>query len=277
MLATQETNPVNQINYDAIKEKQRNTWGSGDYGRIGITLQITGEQLCESMDVKAGQTLLDIAAGNGNITLSAARRFCNVTSTDYVEALLAQSEKRAQAEGLDINYQFADAEDLPFPDNEFDNVASTFGIMFAPDQVSSAAELLRVCKKGGKIGLANWTPEGFIGQLFKLIGRYVPPPAGLQSPALWGTRQFFETHFAAHVEQIEYRVREFNFRFQSPHHWLEIFRTYYGPVHKAFSSLDSEKATSLEKDILDLIEKFNRDETGSMIVPSEYLEVVITK
>jgi len=277
MLATQETNPVNQINYDAIKEKQRNTWGSGDYGRIGITLQITGEQLCESMDVKAGQTLLDIAAGNGNITLSAARRFCNVTSTDYVEALLAQSEKRAQAEGLDINYQFADAEDLPFPDNEFDNVASTFGIMFAPDQVSSAAELLRVCKKGGKIGLANWTPEGFIGQLFKLIGRYVPPPAGLQSPALWGTRQFFETHFAAHVEQIEYRVREFNFRFQSPHHWLEIFRTYYGPVHKAFSSLDSEKATSLEKDILDLIERFNRDETGSMIVPSEYLEVVITK
>lgn len=265
------------VNFEAIKEKQRNTWGSGDYGRVGVTLQITGEQLCESMDLGAGESVLDIAGGNGNVTLAAARRFCNVVSTDYVESLLEQSRKRADAEGLDVDYRFADAEDLPFADGAFDNVVSTFGVMFAPNQAQSAAELVRVCRPGGKIGLVNWTPEGFVGQLFKLIGKYITPPAGVSSPALWGTRPFIDTHFGSATAEITYRAREFNFRFRTPQHWVDVFRRYYGPVHKAFAALDSEQAQQLEADILGLIAEFNRDTNGRMIVPSEYLEVVISK
>lgn len=277
MLAIDDTRQTKDINYAAIKEKQKAIWGSGDYGRIGVTLQITGEQLCESLDVKAGETVLDVAGGNGNVSLSAARRFCKVISTDYVETLLEQSRRRAEAEGFDIHYQFADAEDLPFKNNHFDNVVSTFGVMFAPDQAQCATELLRVCKKGGKIGVANWTPQGFIGQLFKLIGQYITPPAGVQSPALWGTKDFYDRHFVSEAEQIEYRTRDFNFRYESPRHWLDLFRTYYGPVNKVFEVLDSDKATDLEQDILNLIAKFNRDQNGRMIVPSEYLEVIVTK
>ena len=264
-------------NFEAIKEKQRNTWGSGDYGRIGVTLQITGEQLCESMDLRAGESVLDIAGGNGNATLAAARRFCEVVSTDYVESLLDQSKARAQAEGLDIQYQFADAEALPFENNAFDNVVSTFGVMFTPNQIQSASELVRVCRGGGKIGLANWTPEGFVGQVFKLIGAYITPPSGVSSPALWGTRAFIDSHFDQHASQITYRSREFNFRFQTPQHWIDLFRAYYGPVHKAFAALEPQQAKNLEADLLRLIGEFNRDKTGAMVVPSEYLEVVINK
>ena len=265
------------INIAAIKEKQRNTWGSGDYARIGVTLQITGEQLCESMDLRAGESVLDIAGGNGNASLAAARRFCNVVSTDYVESLLDQSKARAQAEGLDIRYQFADAEALPFADNQFDNVVSTFGVMFTPNQAQSASELIRVCQPGGKIGLANWTPEGFVGEVFKLISSYIAPPTGVNSPALWGTRAFIDTHFNQHASQITYRSREFNFRFQSPQHWVDLFRSYYGPVHKAFAALEPQQAQNMETDLLRLIAEFNRDNTGGMVVPSEYLEVVVNK
>ncbi len=263
--------------YGAIKLKQQATWGSGDYGRIGITLQITGEQLCEALDLRAGQSLLDVAAGNGNATLAAARRFCKVVSTDYVGALLEQAERRSLAEGLAVEYREADAEALPFENAQFDNVASTFGVMFAPDQAQSAAELLRVCKPGGKIGLVNWTPPGFIGQLFKTIGRYLPPPQGVNSPAAWGTRGFIEQHFGAAAERIEIRSRMFNFRYQSAQHWLDLFRTYYGPVHKAFAALDASRGEQLEQDILNLIESFNKAKDGTMLVPSEYLEIVVTK
>ncbi|MDF2178920.1 class I SAM-dependent methyltransferase [Aliiglaciecola sp. CAU 1673] len=277
MLTITKQQPTLDINYAAVKEKQRLTWGSGDYGRIGVTLQITGEQLCESMDLKSGESVLDIASGNGNVTLAAARRFCHVTSTDYVESLLDQSKKRAQAEGLDIEYQFADAEALPFGDSAFDNVVSTFGVMFTPNQAQSAKELLRVCKSGGKIGLVNWTPEGFVGQLFKLIGKYVAPPAGLKSPALWGTRPFIEEHFAGLASDITFRSREFVFRYCSAQHWIDLFRAYYGPVHKAFSVLDEKQAACLEQDIHQLIARFNRDQDNTMVVPSEYLEIVVQK
>lgn len=263
--------------YDAIKAKQQATWGSGDYGRIGITLQITGEQLCESLDIRAGQNLLDVAAGNGNLTLAAARRFCKIVSTDYVGSLLEQAERRSLAEGLAVEYREADAESLPFDDAQFDNVGSTFGVMFAPDQAAAAAELLRVCKPGGKIGLVNWTPPGFIGQLFKTIGRYLPPPQGVNSPAAWGTRGFIEQHFAHAAQSVEIRSRMFNFRYQSPQHWLDLFRTYYGPVHKAFEALDPIRGERLAQDILNLIEQFNKARDGTMLVPSEYLEIVITK
>ncbi|MCE8040390.1 class I SAM-dependent methyltransferase [Halomonas sp. MCCC 1A11062] len=263
--------------YAAIKAKQQAVWGAGDYSRIGVTLQIVGEQLCEAMDLRAGQSVLDVAGGNGNASLAAARRFCKVVSTDYVEALLAKSAKRAEAEGLAIDYRTADAESLPFADASFDNVVSTYGVMFTPNQGQAAAELLRVCRPGGKIGLANWTPASFIGQLFKTIGRYVAPPTGVNSPAAWGTREFLETHFGPHVQKIEAQPRYFTFRYQSPTHWLDVFSTYYGPTLKAFESLDSEARQALRSEVLALIEAHNRATDGTMVVPSEYLEVVITR
>ncbi|PUB79901.1 MAG: SAM-dependent methyltransferase [gamma proteobacterium symbiont of Ctena orbiculata] len=272
-LATTET--AIAPDYAAIKSKQQATWGAGDYGRVGVTLQITGEQLCEAMDVHSGQSLLDVAGGNGNASLAAARRFCKVVSTDYVGELLEQSRIRAQAEGLAIEYREADAEALPFEEGSFDNVTSTFGVMFSPNQAQAANELQRVCKTGGTIGLANWTPESFIGQLFKTVGRYLPPPAGVESPAAWGTEAFLQRHFGSLAKEIRIQRRHFNFRYHSPDHWLDVFSTYYGPTLKAFQALDETEAQSLRDDILQLIGRYNRAGNGAMVVPSEYLEVVI--
>lgn len=263
--------------YAAIKARQQATWSSGDYGRIGVTLQITGESLCEAMDLRAGQTVLDVAAGNGNATLAAARRFCKVVSTDYVPSLLAQAEARARAESLAVSFQPADAEDLPFADGTFDNVISTFGVMFAPDQPRAASELLRVCRRGGRIGLASWTPEGFIGQLFRTIGRHVPPLPGVSSPAAWGTERFVEEHLGTHAAQVRAASRDFCFRYQSPAHWLDVFGTYYGPTLKAFESLEPQARDALRGEILELIATHNRASDGTMVVPSRYLEVVVTR
>jgi len=261
----------------AIKAKQQVSWSSGDYAIIGTTLQIVGEQLAEAMDLRAGQTVLDVAAGNGNVSLAAARRWCEVTSTDYVESLLARGRRRAEAEGLEVKFQIADAEDLPFPDASFDAVVSTFGGMFSPDQDRTAAELVRVCKPGGRIGLANWTPEGFIGQMFKTIGKYLPPPTGVKSPAIWGTRSWVETTFRAAASTIAAEPRLFVFRYRSAQHFLEIFRTYYGPMLKAFEALEGGSRKALARDIIDLVGRFNTSGDQTMVVPSEYLEVVITK
>lgn len=275
-LALAET-PITTPDFDAIKSKQKLMWASGNYAKVGSTLQLSGELLCESMGLSAGQTVLDVAAGNGNATLAAARRFCRVTSTDYVQDLLDQSMARAQAEGMQVNYQLADAENLPFADNQYDNVVSTFGVMFAPNQVKAASELLRVCKPGGRIGLANWTPDSFIGQLFKTIGRYVPPLAGVSSPANWGSESFIEVNFAPQAQHMAIQRRDFLFRYLSAQHWLEEFRTYYGPTHKAFNALVSEQQLALANDILGLLEKYNVAIDGTLIVPSTYLEIVITK
>ena len=261
----------------AIKAKQQVSWSSGDYAIIGTTLQIVGEQLAEAMDLRAGQTVLDVAAGNGNVSLAAARRWCEVTSTDYVESLLARGRRRAEAEGLKIKFQIADAEDLPFPDASFDAVVSTFGGMFSPDQDRTAEELVRVCKPGGRVGLANWTPEGFIGQMFKTIGKYLPPPTGVKSPAIWGTRSWVETTFRAAASTIAAEPRLFVFRYRSAQHFLEIFRTYYGPMLKAFEAIEGVSRKALARDIIDLIGRFNTSGDQTMVVPSEYLEVVITK
>ena len=261
----------------AIKAKQQVSWSSGDYAIIGTTLQIVGEQLAEAMDLRAGRTVLDVAAGNGNVSLAAARRWCEVTSTDYVESLLARGRRRAEAEGLKIKFQIADAEDLPFPDASFDAVVSTFGGMFSPDQDRTAEELVRVCKPGGRVGLANWTPEGFIGQMFKTIGKYLPPPTGVKSPAIWGTRSWVETTFRAAASTIAAEPRLFVFRYRSAQHFLEIFRTYYGPMLKAFEALEGGSRKTLARDIIDLVGRFNTSGDQTMVVPSEYLEVVITK
>jgi ubiquinone/menaquinone biosynthesis C-methylase UbiE len=261
----------------AIKARQHAAWSSGNYAIVGTTLQIVGEQLAEAMDLRAGRTVLDVAAGNGNATMAAARRWCDVTSTDYVGHLLARGRDRAEAEGLQVKFRVADAEDLPFADTSFDAVVSTFGAMFAPHQDRTATEMIRVCKSGGCIGLANWTPEGFIGQMFKAIGTYLPPPSGVKSPATWGTRGWIETTFAPAASKVAAESRHFVFRYRSPQHFLDIFRAYYGPVHKAFAALEEGGRQALARDIIALIGRFNVSGDETMVVPSEYLEVVITK
>jgi len=260
----------------AIKQVQQTIWASGDFAVIGVTLQIVGELLAEAIDIRAGDTVLDVAAGNGNASLAAARRFARVMSTDYVPALLEKGRQRAAAEGLPVEFRVADAEDLPFPDNDFDVALSTFGVMFAPDHPRAARELLRVVREGGRIGLANWTPEGFVGQLFKVIGAHAPPPAGLKSPALWGTEAYLEGLFGSGAD-IRTERRQFNFRYASSAHWLQVFREYYGPTNKAFARLDSGGQAALERDILAVLDRFNTAGPASLVVPSEYLEVVITK
>lgn len=263
-----------QIDLKAIKTRQQGAWSSGDYAVVGTTLQIVGEELCEALDVRSGQKVLDVAAGNGNVTLAAARRWCNVTSTDYVPSLLQRAKERAAAERLDVEFMEADAEALPFADGSFDVVVSTFGVMFTPDQDKAARELARVCRRGGKIGLANWTPESFIGQLFKTLGKHIPPPAGVKSPSLWGTEARLKELFPQAT--ISARTRQFVFRYRSAAHWLDVFRTYYGPLHKAFAALPPPQQAALEADVMELMGRFNRSGDKTLVLPSDYLEVVIT-
>ena len=269
--------PVAAPDFAAIKTRQQATWSSGDYAVIGTTLQIIGESLCEALDLRANQRVLDVAAGNGNVSLAAARRFADVTASDYVPALLERAKERAFADRLPITFEVADAENLPFPDGSFDVVASSLGAMFTPDHARTASEMLRVCRSGGKIGLASWTPDGFIGELFKTIGRHVPPPAGLKSPAVWGTRSHLIELFGPASADIAVQTREFTFRYRSPEHWIEVFRTKYGPVLKAFDALDAAGKASLAADLEALIARFNRATDGTMVAPAVYLETVIVK
>jgi ubiquinone/menaquinone biosynthesis C-methylase UbiE len=274
MLDLSKTASPDAPDFAAIKQRQQATWSTGDYAMVGITLQIVGERLCEAVDLRAGERVLDVAAGNGNATLAAARQFAEVTSTDYVDALLERGKERAQAERLPVTFKRADAEALPFADGTFDVALSTFGVMFTPDQNTAAAELSRVVRKGGRIGLANWTPDGFIGQLFKIIGKHVSPPAGIKSPSLWGTESHLGALFPGHRMKISKQV--FNFRYKSPRHWLDIFKAYYGPTNRAFAALDAARQQALESEITELLERMNRGGKDTLIVPSDYLEAVLT-
>jgi ubiquinone/menaquinone biosynthesis C-methylase UbiE len=266
-----------QPDFAAVKTRQQAAWSSGDYAVVGTTLQIVGESLCEAMDLRSGWGVLDVAAGNGNVSLAAARRWCEVTSTDYVGALLTRGRERAAAERLDIEFREADVEALPFTDASFDAVVSTFGCMFAPNPRRTASEMQRVCKSGGKIGMANWTPDGFIGQLFKTIGQHVKPPAGIESPALWGTRARIDELFGAQASAIDVTQQQFAFRYRSPEHMLEIFREFYGPVLKAFAALDASAQPKLAADLIALFARFNRARDGTLVAPGDYLEIVVTK
>jgi len=276
-MARQTSASTMSSDLSALKIRQQAAWSSGDYAVVGTTLQIVGEQLCETLDLRAGSRVLDVAAGNGMVTLAAARRWCDVTSTDYVPALLEQGRARAAAEGVPVAFMEADAECLPFDDASFDVIVSTFGVMFTPNQPQAASELLRVCTSGGKIGLANWTPEGFIGQVFKTLGKYLPPPAGAKSPALWGTRTRLDELFGNQATSIKTEPRLFNFRYRSPEHFIDVFKTFYGPVLKAFTALDPATRENLRNDLHALIVRMNKSGDATMVVPSEYLEVVITK
>jgi ubiquinone/menaquinone biosynthesis C-methylase UbiE len=265
------------IDLEAVKSRQQAAWGSGDYAVIGTTLQIVGELLAEACDVRTDERVLDVAAGNGNATLAAARRGGTVTSTDYVAALLDRGAERAKAERLDVTFQVADVEALPFDDASFDVVLSTFGVMFTPHQAQAASELARVCRPGGRIGMANWTPDGFIGQMFKTLGRHVPPPAGLQPPSLWGVEAHLRSLFDELAARVTVTPRIFNFRYRSAAHFIEVFRTWYGPIHKAFAALPADGAAALERDLTELLNRLNPAGATSLVVPSEYLEVVITR
>jgi SAM-dependent methyltransferase len=260
-----------------VKTRQQAAWSAGDYAVVGTTLQIVGEALCEAVDLRAGSRVLDVAAGNGNASLAAARRWCDVVASDYVPALLGRARERAAADRLAIEFREADAENLPFPDASFDVVLSTFGVMFTPNQPQAASELLRVCKSGGKIGLANWTPEGFIGQIFKTLGKYLPPPADAKSPALWGTFARLDELFGDEAVSIKAESRMFKFRYRSPDHFLDVFKTFYGPALKAFAALDPPLREGLHNDLHALTVRMNKSGDATMVVPSEYLEVVITK
>ncbi|MDR5754326.1 class I SAM-dependent methyltransferase [Caballeronia sp. LZ024] len=261
----------------AVKVRQQAAWSTGNYAVVGTTLQIVGENLGEALDLRAGSRVLDVAAGNGNATLAAARRWCDVTSTDYVASLLDAGRARAGAEGLAVQFQEADAEALPFADASFDVVMSTFGVMFTPNQEKAASELARVCKPGGKIGLANWTPESFIGQVFKTIGKYIAPPAGVKSPALWGTKARLEELVGGSARNIVATSRDFTFRYRSPAHFIEVFRTYYGPMNKAFAALEGERQAAFLGELMALMESRNRSGDATLVLPSEYLEVVVER
>jgi ubiquinone/menaquinone biosynthesis C-methylase UbiE len=271
------SNPAEDERLAAIKARQQTMWASGDYAVIGVTLQIVGELLAEAADIGAIDFVLDVAAGNGNATLAAARRFATVTSTDYVPELLDGGRRRADADGLtNVTFETADVEALPYGDATFDAVLSTFGVMFAPNHARAAAEMLRVCKPGGRIGLASWTPAGFVGQMFRVIGKHVPAPPGVQSPLLWGTESHLETLFPS-VTRIDQRARAFAFRYRSAQHFVDVFRRFYGPTHKAFAALDETRQAALEHDLLDLLQSADTRRSSGLVVPSEYLETVIVR
>ena len=259
-----------------IKSRQQIAWGSGDYAMIGTTLQIVGETLCEAVDLRSNQRVLDVAAGNGNATLAAARRFAEVVSTDYVATLLERGRERAAADRLTVTFQEADAENLPFGDASVDVVLSTFGGMFTPNQQKAASELVRVCRPGGKIGLANWTPDSFVGQVFKAIGKYIPPAPGMKSPMLWGDRAHLDTLFGS-AGTIAAERKTFVFRYRSPGHWVEMFKEYYGPMVKALAAVDADARRSLLAALQATARKFNVAEDGTAVMPGDYLEVVVTK
>jgi ubiquinone/menaquinone biosynthesis C-methylase UbiE len=262
---------------NAIKEKQQKTWASGNYAVIGNQLVIMGERLCEAVDVHSGQKILDVATGSGNTAISAARRYCDVTGIDYVPELIEQAKERAGAERLEITFEVGDAENLPYPDASFDVVLSTVGVMFAPDQEKTADELLRVCKPGGKIGLANWTPDGFIGNMFRTVGKHVPPPPGIKPPPLWGTEERLRELFGEGISSLHTTRRSYAFRALSAEHLIESFRTYYGPVHKAFESLDAAGQDAFARDLEELLHNWNTSGDETIVAPSDYLEVVAVR
>lgn len=259
----------------AVKRRQQDAWASGDYSLIGARIVLAAEQLCDTADLHAGWRVLDVATGSGNAAIAAARLGCEVVGVDYVPSLLDRARRRAEAEGLPVRLLEGDAEWLPFPDDSFDAVTSVFGTMFAPDHARTASELVRVCRPGGTIALASWTPEGFIGDLFRTVGAHVPPPPGVQSPMLWGTETYLRELFGEGICSLETAERTFSFRFRSAEEFVDFFRTWYGPTLKAFAALEGPAREELERDLVELVRGSDRlGAPGAIAVPSTYTETV---
>jgi SAM-dependent methyltransferase len=259
--------------FAAVKKRQQQAWASGDFGVVAARIVLVAEQLCDTADLHAGWRVLDVATGSGNAAIAAARLGCTVVGVDYVPALLEQARRRADAEGLDVELVEGDAESLPFPDDSFDAVTSVFGSMFAPDHPKAAAELLRVCRPGGTIALASWTPSGFIGELFRTTAAHVPPPAGVRSPMLWGTEDHLRELFGG-IASLEVTERTFTWRFPSAEDFVEFFRTWYGPTVKAFAALEGDARDALERDLVALARRWDRLGTDAIAVPATYVEAV---
>ncbi len=271
------TQPTSQPDFTAIKARQRQTWASGDYALLGQALTVMCENLCEAVDLHAGREVLDVATGSGNTVIAAARRWCDVTGIDYVPALLERARERAAAERLSITFLEADAEQLPFPDACFDVVLSSVGVMFAPNQEQAARELLRVCRSGGKIGLASWTPGGLFGHIARTIAAYVPPPAGVKPAALWGTEERVRELFGEGVVSLGATKRNFMNRFRSVQHWMDLFGAYFGPIVTALRALDSAGQERFTRDLMAGIEQANQASDGTLVAPMEYLEVIAVR
>jgi SAM-dependent methyltransferase len=265
------------VDLEAVKRKQQTMWASGDFGVIASLIHIVAERLVDTVDPAAGSRVLDVAGGTGNAAIAAARSGCDVTCTDYVPALLDRGRERAQAEGLAIEFEPADAEALPYDDASYDVVLSVFGSMFAPDQPRAAAELLRVCRPGGLIGLVSWTPTGLLGEVFRAQGAIVPPPPGVASPLRWGTEEGISELLGDAVESVQMRRRTFTWRFTDAAAFVSTFREWYGPTLKAFEAAGPEREAELEAALIDVIERGARERGSSIAVPAEYLEVVAVR
>jgi ubiquinone/menaquinone biosynthesis C-methylase UbiE len=264
------------LDYEAIKVRQRQVWASGNYASIASLIVPIAELLCETAGLRAGDRVLDVACGSGNALIAAARRGCAVTGVDYVPELLTIARTRARAEALDVALVEGDAEALPFADASFDRVLSVVGVMFAPDQVRAAAELLRVCRPGGTVALASWTPEGFIGDLFRLVGKFAPPPAGVQPPALWGSEEHVRRLLAGAADARAERST-FTFRFGTAEEFTDFFITHYGPTLKAAESLDPVARERFREEFIELVRSHDDDVEGSVAVAAEYLTVIATR
>lgn len=273
-MTTESPAPYQVPDLSAIKDHQHKMWASGNFARIGNLMVLMGERLCEAADLRAGERVLDVATGSGNAAISAARRFCEVTGTDYVPELIQQANRRAEVEGMEITFEVGDAEELPYPDASFDVVLSTIGVMFAPDQEKAASEMLRVCRSGGRLALANWTPDGYIGQMFRTVGSHVPPPPGVKPPPLWGTEERLRELFGEGISSLEVSRRSFFFRWLSAEHSVEYARAHFGPMLKAFEALDTAGRDALERDLKALIRNWNTSDDGTLVVPGDYLEAV---
>jgi ubiquinone/menaquinone biosynthesis C-methylase UbiE len=263
--------------FDAIKQKQKEVWATGDFAVIGWNLVYPGELLCEAVELRAGQKLLDVATGAGNAALSAARRNCEAVGIDYVPALIERARARAIAEGLPAQFEVADCERIPFPDESFDRVLSVFGSIFAPNQEKAAQELIRVCRIGGRIGMANWTPDGFWGQTFGLVGKYVPPPAGVRPPPEWGTEQRLNELFGSATSLMNVKKRSALFRYRDNAHWIDVFKTWFGPIMRVLETLDEQSRSEFLRELDDTLSRFNVSGDDTLMVSADYLEVVIVK
>ena len=263
--------------FDAIKQKQKETWATGDFAIICWNKVYPGELLCEALELRAGQKLLDVATGSGNVALSAARRNCETVGIDYVPDLIERARTRAAAEGLPAQFDVGDCEQMPYPDESFDRVISVFGSIFAPDQEKAAQELIRVCRTGGRIGMANWTPDGFWGQTFGLVGKYLPPPAGVRPPPEWGTQQRLNELFGGATSLMKIKNRSALFRYRDNAHWIDVFRTWFGPIMLVLEKLGEQGSGEFLRELDDTLSRFNVSGDETLMVGADYLEVVIVK